>query len=204
MSGGHPAQPVVIVLHGPSGVGKDTVIEELTRRTGIKRAITSTSRPPRPNERDGVDYHFMSRETFEEKVARRDFLEHAEVYGDLKGLERAELERLLDDGIDVIIRTDVQGARTFREILPGAVFVLLEAEDGNAYAQRLERRDTESQASIERRLAELEAELADRENNDYVVTNRHGQARAAADEIAAIIERERRNPRRPPVKLPAR
>lgn len=196
------AKSVVIVLHGPSGVGKDTVIAELTRLTGIKRAITSTSRPPRPNERDGIDYHFLTREEFEANIARGKFIEHAEVYGDLKGLERAELERLLDAGNDVIIRTDVQGARTLRKLLPGAVFILLEAEDGNAYLDRLEQRDTESPESRQRRLAEIEAELADRENNDYVVTNRHGQARAAAEEIAAIIERERANPKRPPVRLP--
>ncbi|GAB4326642.1 MAG: guanylate kinase [Dehalococcoidia bacterium] len=198
------ARPVVIVLHGPSGVGKDTVIAELTRLTGIKRAITSTSRPPRPNERDGVDYYFLSREDFEAKVERGDFLEHAEVYGDLKGLERAELERLLAEGHDVIIRTDVQGARTFRRILPGAVFILLEAEDSDAYGNRLARRDTESDESLRRRLAEVEAELADRGNNDYVITNRHGEARAAAEEIAAVIERERANPARPPVRLPSK
>ena len=193
---------VVIVLHGPSGVGKDTVIAELTRLTGIKRAISSTSRPPRPNERDGVDYHFLAREDFEARIDRGEFLEHAEVYGDLKGLERAELERLLAEGHDVIIRTDVQGARTFRRLLPGAVFVLLEAEDNETYSDRLAQRDTESEESLQRRLAEIEAELADRDNNDYVVTNRRGQARAAAEEIAAIIERERANPRRPAVQLP--
>lgn len=196
-------RPVVVVLHGPSGVGKDTVIAELSRLTGIKRAITSTSRPPRPNERDGIDYYFLTRDEFEARVRRGEFLEHANVYGDLKGLERAELERLLAQGHDVIIRTDVQGARTFRNILPGAVFILLEAEDDTAYGDRLARRDTESEESLRRRLAEIQAELADRDNNDYVVINRHGQARAAAEEIAAIIERERANPRRPAVRLPA-
>lgn len=188
---------MVIVLHGPSGVGKDSVIDLLRQRTGIHRATSSTSRPPRPGERDGVDYHFLTRGEFERKVAAGDFAEHAVVYGDLKGLERCEIEEPLRKGDDIIIRTDVQGARAWRKRLPGAVFVCLVAEDGDALRARLEQRGSEDNASLRRRLAELQEELRDRDQNDYVVTNHFGRLDEAVAELEAIIAKERVNPARP-------
>lgn len=191
--------PVVIVLHGPSGVGKDAVIDALRGRIAIHRATSSTSRPPRPSERDGVDYHFLTASEFERKVRGGDFAEHALVYGDHKGLERREIEDPLRAGIDVIIRTDVQGARTWREKLDGAVFVFLMAEDREALRARLIERGSEDGASLARRLAELEEELADLDNNDYVVVNSHGRLDEAVQAIVDILERERaRADRRPP------
>lgn len=195
------ARPLVIVLHGPSGVGKDAVIDRLRERTGIHRATSSTSRPPRPNEVDGNHYHFLSEAQFEEKIRAGEFAEWARVYDDYKGLERREVEEPLRQGRDVIIRTDVQGARTWRERLEGAVFIFLMAEDREALRARLAARGSEDAASLARRLGELEEELADIENNDYVVYNRHGELEAAVDEIEQIIERERRNPARPAARL---
>ncbi len=195
------ARPLVIVLHGPSGVGKDAVIDRLRERTGIHRATSSTSRPPRPNEVDGNHYHFLSEAQFEEKIRAGEFAEWARVYDDYKGLERREVEEPLRQGRDVIIRTDVQGARTWRERLEGAVFIFLMAEDREALRARLAARGSEDAASLARRLGELEEELADIENNDYVVYNRHGELEAAVDEIEQIIERERRNPDRPAARL---
>lgn len=191
------SRPVVIVLHGPSGVGKDAVIDELRRRTGIHRPTSSTSRPPRPDEKDGVDYHFYTREEFERKRDAGDFAESALVYNDWKGLERAELEGPLGRGQDVIIRTDVQGARRWRKLLDGAVFVFLTAEDAETLRARLRDRGTEDDESFARRVAEFEEELADEPNNDYTVVNRHGRLNEAVDEIIGIIERERMNPLRP-------
>jgi guanylate kinase len=195
------AKPLVIVLHGPSGVGKDTVIAELRRRTGIHRATSSTSRRPRPGECDGVDYHFLSEAEFERKIAAGDFAEWARVYGDLKGLERSEIETPLKESRDVIIRTDVQGARTWRERLEGAIFVCLVAEDGSALRQRLEARGSEDDASLRRRLAELDEELRDLHENDYVVTNHEGRLDQTVAEIEAIIDRERLSPSRPAPRL---
>ncbi len=190
------AKPLVIVLHGPSGVGKDTVIAELGRRTGIKRATSSTSRQPRAGECDGVDYHFLTEAEFERKVAAGDFAEWARVYGDLKGLERSEIEPPLREGRDVIIRTDIQGARTWHERLDGAVFICLVAEDRDALRQRLEGRGSEGAASLRRRLAELDRELRDLDENDYVVTNHEGHLATTVAEIEAIIDKERHNPSR--------
>ena len=194
-------RPLVIVLHGPSGVGKDSLIDLLRERTGIHRATSSTSRRPRENERDGNHYHFLSAIEFERKINAGAFAEWAKVYSDYKGLERAELEGPLARGEDVIIRTDVQGAQTWRKRLEGAIFVFLMAEDREALRARLIGRGSEDSVSIERRIAELEAELDDIENNDYIVYNRHGELAEAVREIEEIIERERRNPSRPAARL---
>ncbi len=193
--------PLVIVLHGPSGVGKDTVINELRRRTGIFRATSTTSRFPRKDEVDGVDYHFVSPEEFERRIAVGDFLEHARVYGDWKGLEKREVLVPLAEGRDVIIRTDVQGARRWRQILEGAAFIFLMAEDREALRARLIGRGSEDGDSLATRLAELDEELDDIENNDYIVVNHHGRLDEAVEEIMGIIERERGNARRKPVRL---
>ena len=195
------SKPVVIVLHGPSGVGKDSVIDLLRTRTGIHRATSSTSRAPRPDEEDGNHYHFLSEEQFEKKIAAGDFAEYARVYGDWKGLERSEIEGPLREGRDVIIRTDVQGARAWRKKIEGAVFIFLTAEDRDTLRTRLIERGSEDGESLTRRLQELEEELADINNNDYVVVNRHGRVSETADEIIGIIAKERENAARPVPRL---
>ena len=189
-------RPLILVLHGPSGVGKDSVIAQLRERTGIHRATSSNSRPMREGEADGVDYHFFSREAFERKIEAGDFLEHASVYDDYKGLERQEVEAPLAEGRDVLIRTDLQGARTLRGLLQGAVFVLLRAESREALRARLTARESETPETLARRLAEVDEELADAPNNDHVVVNREGAIEEAVDELVRIIERERSNPNR--------
>lgn len=194
-------KPVVVVLHGPSGVGKDTVIDELRKRCGVHRATSTTSRPPRGDEVDHVHYHFVTEKEFEAKVAAGDFLEHARVYDDWKGLEWPEVVGPLERQQDLVIRTDVQGARTWRERLEGAVTVILVPEDVAALRERLARRGSESQAEVEKRLAEFDAEMADAPNNDYVVRNHKGAVQDAVAELAAIIERERANPARPAPRL---
>jgi guanylate kinase len=182
-------------------VGKDSVIDLLRERTGIHRATSSTSRAPRENERDGNHYHFLSREDFERKIAAGEFAEWAVVYGDYKGLEREEVEGPLRRGEDVIIRTDVQGAQTWRQRLAGAIYIFLMAEDREALRRRLVGRGSDSATAVAQRVAELEVELADIENNDYVVYNRHGQLDAAVREIEEIIARERVNPKRAAAQL---
>ncbi len=196
-----PRRPLIIVLHGPSGAGKDSVIAGLRDRIDIHRAISSNSRARRQGERDGVDYHFLSRDAFSAKIEAGDFIEHADVYGDYKGLERRELEGPLAQGLDVLIRTDLQGACTLRGLLRGAVFVLLTAGSHEDLRARLTARDTESPESFARRLAEVDAELADAPNNDYVVANREGRLADAVAELVRIVEHERHNPDREPAGL---
>ena len=192
---------VVVILHGPSGVGKDAVVDALRERIGIHRATSTTSRAPRKGEENGVHYHFVSREKFEEMIAAGEFAEYAKVYQDWKGLERRELFDPLEEGRDVIIRTDVQGARHWRQVMEGAISIFLMAEDREALRARLIARNSEDPESLARREAELHAEMDDVERNDYVVLNRQGRIAEAVDEIAAIIEQERKNPDRPDVRL---
>lgn len=191
-----PPRPLILVLHGPSGVGKDSVIARLRERTDIHRATSSNSRPMREGEVQDVDYHFLSVQEFQRKIDAGDFIEHAHVYGDFKGLEWRELESPLAEGKDVLIRTDLQGARALRGLLRGAIFVLLTAESRDALRTRLTARESESEESLVRRLAEVDAELADAPNNDYVVENHEDALEEAVDELVNIIEQERFNPDR--------
>ncbi len=206
------SRPLVIVLHGPSGAGKDSVIDRLRERTGIHRATSSTSRPPRDGEEDGNHYHFLSEEEFEAKVRRGEFAEHARVYEQYKGLERVEIEGPLHEGRDVIIRTDVQGARTWRKKIKGAVSILLvpsertrpsvRVRQGNPISAeqveeirqllkaRLEQRDSETEESLKVRLDEVDAELKDLPNNDYVVFNAEGALDETVRALEEIIARE--------------
>ena len=190
-------KPLVLVLHGPSGVGKDTVIDRLRERTGIHRATSSTSRPPRPDEQHGTHYHFYKRDEFEQKRDAGDFIESALVYDEWKGLERNEILGPLSAGQDVIIRTDVQGARTWRDLIEGAVFVILMAESRDALRDRLIGRGSEDPESLARRLAELDEELADIDNNDYVVMNEQGRVDETVSRLEEIIAKERCDPSRP-------
>lgn len=194
-------KPLVIVLHGPAGVGKDSVIEKLTALTGIKRATSATTRGPRKGEVHGRDYYFLTHQEFEAGIEAGEFVEYATVYDDYKGVHAREVTRLIDSGEDMIIRTDVQGARTWREKLEGAVFIFLMAEDRETLRKRLIQRDSETEDSLVRRLAEIDEEMADMGNNDHIVYNHHDALDAAVDDIVAIMERERANPERPVPRL---
>jgi guanylate kinase len=203
-------RPVVLVLHGPSGVGKDAVLAELLPRTGFVKPVSTTTRRPRPGEVDGVDYHFLSREAFEALIAAGEMVEWAEVFqrgnppvANLYGLQRKHVVPLIEAGLDIVIRTDVQGARTWRRRLAGAVTVLLMAEDREALRARLIARELQHHSGfpdpeeLAARIAEVEAYIADEPHNDYVVINRHNRILEAVAEIEEIISRERANPNRP-------
>lgn len=194
-------KPLVIVLHGPAGVGKDSLIAELAKCTDIRRATSSTTRLPRKGEVDGVDYFFLSRSDFESRIAAGEFGEWADVYGDLKGLKFSEVAGPIERGEDFIIRTDVQGARAWRTQLDGAVFVFLMAADRETLRRRLIERESETDDSLEARLAEIDEEIADIPNNDYLVYNHQDRLQDAVTEMLEIIEKERINPARPAPRL---
>jgi guanylate kinase len=186
-----PSRPLVIVLSGPSGAGKDAVVDRMLERgLPVVRAVTTTSRAPRPAEVEGVDYFFVSRTEFERHIADGDLIEHADVYGDYKGLMRAQLRAALASGRHVIVRVDVQGAATFRRLLPGALFLFIVPESLDALEAQLRGRDTESEASLARRMDEARRELAAAKDFDYTIVNRDGRLDATVDEAWAIIERE--------------
>ncbi len=186
-----PPSPLLIVISGPSGVGKDTVLQRLKERNlPLHFVVTATTRPPRPGERDGVDYFFVSREAFERMIAEDELLEHALVYGQYKGIPKAQVRAALASGKDVIMRIDVQGAATIRRICPEALLIFLTAEDEETLLHRLRQRHTESEEALRLRLATAKQELAQMSTFDYVVVNREYALEETVDTIIAIIEAE--------------
>jgi guanylate kinase len=196
---GRPAQPLLVVLSGPSGVGKDTILMRM-RDIGFPFhfVVTATSRAQRPGERDGYDYHFVSKERFEEMIARGELLEWAEVYGHYKGIPKHEVGQALQSGRDVILRIDVQGAATIKRLAPEAVFIFLAPGSFDELHNRLQWRRTESPDQMQQRLAMARREMASLDAFDYVVINREDHLDDAVGQIRNIMsaEKQRVRPRR--------
>ena len=187
-----PAPPLLVVLSGPSGVGKDAVLSVLRQYDQPWHfAVTATTRPMRPGERDGVDYIFLDPETFARMLERDEFLECAEVYGRWYGVPRSQARDAIRTGRDVFLKIDVQGAATIRRMAPEALLIFLMPPSMDDLRQRLEGRMTESSADVERRLATARQELAQIHNFDYRVINPDGHPEQAAADIAAIVTAEK-------------
>ncbi|WP_376793255.1 guanylate kinase [Thermoflexus sp.] len=194
-----PTQPLIVVISGPSGAGKDSLLRRMKElQVPFHFVVTATSRPPRPDEVDGVDYHFLTRERFEAGIQAGEFLEYAIVYGDYKGIPRWEIDNALASGKDVILRVDVQGAATLRRLIPEAVFIFVIPASREELIERLRTRGTETPESIDRRLQAVEEELKHWVDFDYVVVNRDQHLDEAVNDILAIIRAEhcRARPRR--------
>lgn len=190
--------PLLVVLTGPSGAGKDSVVARLKER-GLSFAPTTTTRARRPNEREGIDYYFVDKATFSSLVQNDELLEHAIVYGQEKGVTRAAVRRLLDAGRDVLLRVDVQGARYIKSIIPASVTIFITVPSENELRKRLRERATESTEELKLRLETAEIELATAHEFDYVVIN--GDLDRAVAEIEEIIAAERTDARREPITL---
>ncbi len=192
-------QPLVVVISGPSGVGKDAVLTTMRARgLPFHFVVTMTSRPPRENEVHGVDYLFTTKEHFEQMIREDGFIEHALVYQDYKGVPRNQIRDALASGKDVILRLDVQGAATFRALCPDAVLIFLIPDDEEEWLERLEKRKTETSESLALRIETAHAELEQIGLFDYVVINAHDRLNEAVDTIVHIIDAEhhRVNPRK--------
>jgi len=177
---------MLFVISGPSGCGKSTLIKKVRRSLGdLEFSVSHTTRPPRPSEKDGVDYHFVPEKTFERMVREERFVEHARVHGHLYGTSRAEVERKGRRG-DVVLDIDVQGARQVRSRLPGAVLIFVMPPVAGELRRRLERRREDSPEAVERRLRDARAEIRAYDEFDFVVVN-DDLARAAADLKAVIV-----------------
>jgi guanylate kinase len=162
----------VIVITGPSGVGKGTLIRGLLqRRSDLELSVSATTRAPRSGERDGADYHFMGREEFERRVGDNEFLEHATYSGSSYGTLRSELERRLRDGIPVVLEIEVQGARQVRAAMPEALAVFIAPPSKDALRARLVGRGTDAPAQIEERMRTAERELEAQSEFAHVVVN---------------------------------
>jgi guanylate kinase len=190
---------VLVIISGPSGVGKDTIIDALRRREvesgrdgGRHYVITVTTRAPRDGEVDGVDYHFVSREEFLRIRAERGFLEANEVHGNWYGSPRDQVREALANGRDVILKIDVQGAQVVKEQVSAALLIFVIPPTLEALFQRLRTRATESADELEIRQRNAAIELARQHDYDYVVVNETGQVERTAERIEEIIADERR------------
>ena len=184
--------PLLVVISGPSGVGKDAVVKRMQERAfPFSFVVTATSRPPREGEKHGLDYFFISKQDFEDLLARGEFIEHALVYGQHYGVPKDQIRRALASRQDAVMRVDVQGAATVRHLLPDAVLIFLLAESEEELLNRLRTRKTESAENLQRRIDMLHEELRRVPEFDYVVINRTGQLDHSVDQIAAIIQAEK-------------
>lgn len=184
--------PLLVVLSGPSGVGKDAVLSELRKLDRPWHfAVTATTRPMRPGERDGVDYTFLDPETFARMRERDEFIECAEVYGRWYGVPRSQARDALRSGKDVILKIDVQGAATIRRMAPEALLIFLIPPTLADLRQRLNGRMTDSTSDLERRLEAAEEELSRVHEYDYRVVNENDGLQQAVADIEAIIAAEK-------------
>ena len=184
---------LLIVISGPSGVGKDALVARMrAARPGRHYAVTATTRGMREGERDGVDYHFVSRDRFEGMIGDGELLEWALVYGNYYGVPRAEVEEALGRGRDVVVKIDVQGAATIRGIVPDGVFIFLMPPSVKELARRLMERGSDRGDALERRLAEAEREVEEAGKFDQVVTHKTNGTDEALGEVEACVERARR------------
>ncbi len=188
----NPAPPLLVVLSGPSGVGKDAALTELKKLDRPWHfALTATTRPPRSGEQDGVHYIFLETETFLKMKERDEFLECAEVYGSWYGVPRAQVRQALREGKDVILKVDVQGAATVRRLAPESVSIFMMPDSYDELTSRLTGRMSENSPEMELRLNAAREEMAQIQQFDYRVVNRDNKLDQAIAEIDAIIAAEK-------------
>jgi len=192
-------EPLLVVISGPSGVGKDTVIQRMKERElPFHFVVTATTRPARAGEVHGVDYFFLSSDEFARMIEADELLEYAIVYNDYKGIPKEQVRQALTSGKDVLMRIDVQGAATIREISPEAVLVFLTTQNETELVNRLKARKSETPEGLNLRIATARKELKRIKEFDYVVVNRDDKLDETVDKILAIIqaEHQRVNPRK--------
>jgi len=184
--------PLLVVLSGPSGVGKDTVIQRMKeRKLSFHFVVTATTRPKRADETEGVDYFSVTHDQFAEMIENGELLEYAIVYNDYKGIPKKQVNEALASGKDVIMRIDVQGAATVREIYPDAILIFLTTKDEEELEKRLKARKSETREGLKLRIATARHEMKRASEFNYIVINRENQLDEAVDTIVAIMQAER-------------
>ncbi len=201
-------RPLVFLLSGPSGVGKDSVVERLQRPNGeggidgLKVVVTATTRERRPGEIDLVHYEFLNRDDFVTKIEAGYFIENATVYGpgNLYGVPRHQILAPLAQGLNPVVKIDVQGAASLKQLVPQSVAIFLAPESIEALHNRLAQRNSENYEAARRRLKTARAELERSAGFDYVVVNETGKLEQTVDQLRSIImaERLRNTPLAPP------
>lgn len=196
---GPPQAPLLIVISGPSGVGKDSVLQRMKERgLPFHFVVTATTRPQRLEEKEGVDYIFVGREEFADMIEKGELMEYALVYSDYKGIPKAQVRKALASGKDVVMRVDVQGAATVRKISPEAILIFLTTSSEDELVERLKKRKTEKAEDLKLRIATARQEFNRVSEFDYIVVNREDQLDATVETINDIIQAEhhRVEPRR--------
>jgi guanylate kinase len=177
----------LFIISGPSGAGKGTIVQRiLEERPNTKLSVSCTTRPARPMEKEGVHYFFISEREFTERRDRGEFLEWAEVHGNMYGTPRKVVDKLLSEGSDVILEIDVQGAAEVKKVMPEARLIFIEAPSMQILEQRLRRRSTEMEDAQVRRLSDAYDELRKKESFDGVVVN--VEVEQAVKEVLALMD----------------
>lgn len=180
----------VFIISAPSGSGKSTLVGHLMQRvSNLRFSVSYTTRQPRGQEKDGTEYYFISREQFQARIDREEFLEWADVFGNYYGTHQSELDRAHADGFDLILDIDVKGARQLKERIAGAVSIFILPPSRNELEQRLRSRSQDTEEVIQRRLSEAAEEIRNYSQYDYVLVNREVQA--SVDNLVAIVSANR-------------
>lgn len=181
--------PLLIVISGPSGVGKDTIARLVieSRAEAFSFVVTATTRPPRPGEVDGQDYIFLSSDQFAEMIENNELLEYAIVYNDYKGIPKQQIRDALASGRDVIMRVDVQGAATIRKLIPNAITIFLTTNSEEELVDRLRERKSETAEGLNLRIATARQEMKRIHEFDYWIVNAEEQQETAVHQILSII-----------------
>lgn len=187
-----PAKPLLIVLSGPSGVGKDAILYRMKEADyPLKYIVTTTTRSQRAMEREDIDYQFLSEEVFQEMIGKKELLEWAKVYGNWYGVPKRPVEQALNEGLDVIIKVDIQGAASIKKRIPQAVLIFITPPSMKELAARINRRHTESPSDLSLRLETAKEEIKQVLLFDYVVISEHNRIDRAVSDIVAIITAEK-------------
>lgn len=184
-------RPRVFVISGPSGVGKDAVIERMRERhPDFHYVVTATTRPRRPGEIDGIHYYFMSVEEFTAQLEQNEFLEAALVYGNWYGVPKGRIRSALQSGKSVVVKVDVQGSATILDMIPEAVLIFLVPPSMSELLMRLRSRKTDDPDVLMQRLSTATRELAAARNFDYVIFNESDRLDETVQQISAVIVAE--------------
>lgn len=185
---------LLIVFSGPSGAGKDTVLEALLKKSDIRKSISATTRDKRPGETDGLDYHFVTREQFLSMVARGEMLEYAEYVGNFYGTPKGPVQDWTQKGQDVLLKIEVQGGAQVKKMMPDCIEIFIMPPSLEELERRLRTRGTDDETAVQKRLAAAVEEMKCSSDYDFVVVNdRVEDAVEKIKEIINQVKRERRN-----------
>jgi len=187
-----PTRPLLIVISGPSGVGKDAIVSRMKKSDyPVKYVITLSTRSQRASEKNNIDYHFVSNEEFQQMIENKELLEWANVYGNLYGVPKKEVTSALEQGQDVLVKVDIQGAASIKKIVPEAITIFVIPPSFEELEKRLKKRSSESTFDRSLRLKTAEEEMKQLTKFDYAVVNRLDKIDLAVEEIKAIIAAEK-------------